>query len=177
MKPDGRSDLFCSSAAVLWMGGAEKCVPADLLLFVREDQLEPAERRRALSRPSLSLSADPLARSIPSAGAQRQLEQLRKTSAGVGRPHVSPPLPSPPPPPPVFALLQGNRIWGMTSNIHAPRLQMRRRSQEKLRFASSSRGVGPSSLQQEGAAALDPHQEETQDLHTEPHSVNHLWSQ
>lgn len=77
--------------------------------------------------------------------------------------------------PSVFAFLQ--RIWicGKTSNIHAPSLQMCYTpcsSYDCRCFVSSSRGAGPSSLQQGRAAALDPHQEKTEDLHTEPYSVN-----
>lgn len=63
--------------------------------------------------------------------------------------------------------------------IHSPVLQMQSIEPTKthiwLRFlrvlASSSSVAGLSS------AALEPHQEKTQDLHTELYSVNQLWSQ
>lgn len=42
--------MCCLSVAVLWMGGAEKRVPADLLLFVGEDQLEATEGRARFLR-------------------------------------------------------------------------------------------------------------------------------
>lgn len=146
------------------MGGAEKRVPADLLLFVGEDQLEATEWctlfwalcRTALERERPHRNAD----------TWQQFQQLQKTPAEVTRPHVNGPL---------FAFLQ--RIWicGKTSNIHAPSLQMCYTpcsSYDCRCFVSSSRGAGPSSLQQGRAAALDPHQEKTEDLHTEPYSVN-----
>lgn len=152
------------------MGGAEKRVPADLLLFVGEDQLEATEwcmlfwalHRTALERKRPRWNAD----------TQWQFEQLQKTSAEVIRPHVNGPL-----------CLHfsgesgsaGRHLIFMRPVSRCATLAKKQpacSSHDCRCFVSSSRGAGPSSLQQEGAAALDPHQEKTEDLHTEAYSVN-----
>lgn len=70
--------------------GAEKCVPADLLLFVREDQLELAEHC-TLSLP-LHRTAHGRIRPHSNTDTQRRFKQLQKTSAEFRRPHVISPL-------------------------------------------------------------------------------------
>lgn len=165
IKADGcTSALFCLSTAVFWMGGAEKCVPADLLLFWGKISWNWLSDAR-FSCVSTELLMDIRPRS--SVDTQRQFKQLQKTSAEVRRPHIVGP---------VFAFLWRNCICGKTSNIHSTGFQMCYTQQKKTGplyghdcrcFASSSSGAGPSSLQQEGAAALDPHQEKTLDPHTE----------
>lgn len=70
--------------------GAEKCVPADLLLFVREDQLELTEHC-TLSLP-LHRTAHGRVRPHSNADTQRRFKQLQKTSAEFRRPHVIIPL-------------------------------------------------------------------------------------
>lgn len=173
IKPDGcTSDLFCLSLEVLWR---IKMCPS---WFTAVCQGRSAGTDRALH--ALPDSPQNCSWTHTSTLKRRHAVAVQAAAENICR--VQTPTCHQPS---VFAFLRRIYICRKTSNIHAPSLQMcytqKKTQKTGVRsihdcrcFASSSRGAGPSSLQQEGAAALDPHQEKTQDLHTEPYLVNKL---
>lgn len=166
------SDWFCLSAVVLWMGGAEKMCPKWFTAV--------CGGRWA--------GSDRVVHAFLGSGTQTSALKCRHTAAvQAAAEHIcwgqTPTCQQPS----GFAVLR--RIWicWKTSNIHAPRLQMcatfaKKKKQNKKTAAAQQAWLlvlcqllpwcCPSSLQQEGAAALDPHQEKTEALHTEPYPVN-----
>lgn len=143
-------------------GWSRKMCPSWFTAVLREDQLELTERRTLFLRLHRTAHTSTLERRH-TAAVQAAAENICRGQTPTCRR------------PSVFAFLWRNCICGKTSNIHSPDFQMCY-TQKKAGplyghdcrcFASSCGGAGPSSLQQEGAAALDPHQEKTQDPHTE----------
>lgn len=108
--------------------GAEKCVPADLLLFVREDQLELAEHC-TLSLP-LHRTAHGRIRPHSNTRHAATVQAAAENICRVQTPTCHQPS--------VFAFLWRICICRKTSNIHAPSLQMCytwKKTQQKLACA------------------------------------------